>query len=61
VSQQLLNGPYIISNLEQMAGKGMPKYMTPHVFENSRSEASLLYRALYDTLVQMMPEEVAGV
>ncbi len=55
VSKQLLDGPDIISLVEEVGGKGVPKRVTAHGFLDSNLTDGLGRPALNDPILQVVP------
>ena len=54
VAEQLLNGAYVITTLQQMCGEGMPQSVATCLLGDSCPSPSFPHGALDQRLVQMM-------
>jgi len=61
VTQQLLNGSYVIPGVQQMCCKRMPQRMTRRSFRYAARSYSLAQRPLHDSLVQMVAPSLSRV
>jgi hypothetical protein len=60
MSQQLLNGPYIVSRLQQMCGERVAKAMAAHPFRYVRLTCRLFDGLLQTTFMCMVPPRLPG-